>query len=178
MVREISSGGVVVRRRDGRWWMAAIEPQMSGAPAPRRKPVLALPKGLVEPGERPEATALRETREETGVQATLVRKLADIRYIYVRSWGDRERVFKIVSFYLLAYRSGRLGRISPEMRIEVRRAEWIPLEEGPRRLTYPGEQRVARLAIEHLQGLLRETQRAGGEQHSAAGTGKPQKSKA
>ena len=64
---------------------------------------MALPKGLVDAGEKPDQTALREVREETGLTATLVTKLIDIKYVYVRSWGDKQRVFKIVSFYLLRY---------------------------------------------------------------------------
>jgi 8-oxo-dGTP pyrophosphatase MutT (NUDIX family) len=67
--------------------------------------VLALPKGLVDPGEKPLETALREVQEETGVTAELIAKLADIKYVYTRSWGDGSRVFKIVSFYLMRYRS-------------------------------------------------------------------------
>ena len=61
----------------------------------------------------------------------MVAKLADIKYIYVRNWGDRARVSKVVSFFLLMYRSGRLGNISPAMRVEVQNAFWLPLEEAP-----------------------------------------------
>ena len=50
--------------------------------------------------------------------------------MYVRSWGDKERVFKIVSFYLLRYASGTIDDVSEEMRIEVARAKWIPLDDG------------------------------------------------
>jgi 8-oxo-dGTP pyrophosphatase MutT (NUDIX family) len=112
--------------------------------------VLALPKGLVDPGEKPEETALREVREETGLVATTIAKLADIKYVYVRSWGDQQRVFKIVSFYLLRYESGEIDDVSREMRIEVRRALWIPLEEGPRKLSYRGERDVVRRAQQYL----------------------------
>ncbi len=149
MVREFSAGGVVLRRRQGRWWSAVIEPQ--GKPKNRASAtVLALPKGNVDPGERPEQTAVREVREETGVEAELVCKLDDIKYIYVRSWGDHQRVFKVVSFYLLRYRSGRIGQISPEMRREVRQALWVPLDEAPRKLSYRGEREVVKLALEYV----------------------------
>jgi 8-oxo-dGTP pyrophosphatase MutT (NUDIX family) len=156
MVREISSGGVVVRKAEQGWEIAVIEPQKDGstpAVAKKRSPkvVLALPKGLVDPGEKAEQTALREVREETGVTGRLVTKLADIKYVYVRSWGDQERVFKIVSFYLLKYETGEIGAISPEMRIEVERALWIPLETADRKLAYRGEREVVRRAQKYLQ---------------------------
>jgi 8-oxo-dGTP pyrophosphatase MutT (NUDIX family) len=109
-----------------------------------------LPKGLVDEGEKAEQTAVREVREETGVEAELVSKLTDIKYFYVRTWSDKQRVFKIVSFFLLLYRSGRIGEISEEMRIEVERALWLPLEEAAEKLTYKGEREVVRKAQEYL----------------------------
>jgi 8-oxo-dGTP pyrophosphatase MutT (NUDIX family) len=159
MVREISAGGVVVRNKDGDWWMAAIELPAEPAPAAgpskralrtRPKPVLCLPKGLVDPGEKALEAALREVREETGITSVPVTKLADIRYVYVRSWGDGERVFKIVSFYLLRYESGRIDNIAEEMRIEVARARWVRLEEAAKLLAYKGEKQIARQALEYV----------------------------
>jgi 8-oxo-dGTP pyrophosphatase MutT (NUDIX family) len=154
MVREISAGGVVVRRMDNGegWSLAAIEPQRedSASKGKSAKTVLALPKGLVDKGETAEQTAVREIFEETGLTATLITKLADIKYVYVRTWGDQQRVFKIVSFYLLKYKSGRIDEISPNMRIEVKHARWIPLEGAEKALTYKGEKDMARRAVEYL----------------------------
>jgi len=135
--------------------VAVIEPQREPTPdtsakKSSQKVVLALPKGLVDPGEKAEQTALREVLEETGIIATPVAKLTDIKYVYVRSWGDGERVFKIVSFYLLKYKSGKIGDISPEMEIEVKRALWIPLEEATTKLAYKGEREVVARAQEYL----------------------------
>lgn len=151
MAREISAGGVVVRRMRDRWWIAVIEPQSSRARrAQQREPTMALPKGLVDVGEQPEQTAVREVHEETGLIAEQVAKLKDIRYVYLRTWGDGQRVFKLVSFYLLRYVGGKIGEISAEMRHEVRAAAWIPLEDAPRRLSYPGERGVAQAASEYV----------------------------
>jgi 8-oxo-dGTP pyrophosphatase MutT (NUDIX family) len=166
MIREFSAGGVVLRCMSDVWHIAVIEPQKEAAEtasaedasaitAKKRrpaatKPVLALPKGLIDAGEKPEETAIREVREETGVTATLIHKLADSRYVYVRSWGDKQRVFKLVSFYLLQYESGRIDDLTPEMRVEVRRAFWLPLEEAATKLAYGGERQVARKAQEYL----------------------------
>jgi 8-oxo-dGTP pyrophosphatase MutT (NUDIX family) len=159
MLREISSGGVVVRRAGDAWELAVIEPQREESVAAkssqsdkkRHKEILALPKGLVDPGEKSEAAALREVCEETGIAAVTLAKLTDIKYVYVRTWGDGQRVFKIVSFYLLRYDSGTIDAITPEMRIEVKRALWIPLEEAERRLVYRGEKEVVRLAKKYLE---------------------------
>jgi 8-oxo-dGTP pyrophosphatase MutT (NUDIX family) len=161
MIREISAGGVVVRNKDGAWWTAAIE-LPSGVPSAtldpgkraaraKPKPILCLPKGLLDPGEKPIEAALREVREETGITAVPITKLGDSKYAYVRSWGDGERVFKIVSFYLLRYESGRIDNLAEDMRIEVARAQWIRLEDAPKLLAYGGEKQMARKALEYLQ---------------------------
>ena len=167
MVREISAGGVVLRKRGGAWWMAAIEPPTEAPDASatppaatqvdplrhsvaRRKRVLALPKGLVDPGEKPLQTAIREIFEETGVNAELVTKLGDSKYVYTRAWGDRQRVFKIVSFYLMKYRSGRINDITAAMRIEVARARWVRLEDAAKLLAYGGEKQMARRALDYV----------------------------
>src|SRR5690348_15347274 len=159
MLREISAGAVVVRKGPNGWEIAVIEPQRDanttgqGAPSDkkRQKQIVALPKGLVDPGEKPEETALREVREETGVSGVKLAKLTDIKYMYVRTWGDNQRVFKIVSFYLLRYESGEIDKIAPSMRIEVKRALWIPLEGAERKLAYRGERDVVRLAQKYLE---------------------------
>lgn len=158
-MREISSGGVVVRNNDGAWWVALIEPHgdaFGKANLPKRagravsKTVLCLPKGLVDPGEKALDAALREVKEETGITAGLVTKLADIKYMYVRTWSDGERVFKIVSFYLLRYLSGTIDQISEDMRIEVARALWVPLLDAPKLLAYKGEKQMARQALDYV----------------------------
>ena len=138
--------------------MAAIGPAGDSEPgakpprvaATKPKKVLALPKGLVDPGEKALETAVREVFEETGVTAEVVSKLADIKYVYTRAWGDGQRVFKIVSFYLMRYLSGRINVIAPEMRIEVARARWIRLEDAPKLLAYKGEREMAQRAVEYV----------------------------
>jgi 8-oxo-dGTP pyrophosphatase MutT (NUDIX family) len=144
MRREFSAGGVLVRRLRGRWHLAAIRP--GGKP----EGVWALPKGLIGAGEDPAATAIREVEEETGVRGRLDRKLGDVRYVY--TWRG-ERVFKVVSFYLVRYSRGRLGAIPPEFAHEVAEARWLPLEDAPRLLAYGGERDMAAKAIRELGGV-------------------------
>jgi 8-oxo-dGTP pyrophosphatase MutT (NUDIX family) len=138
MKREFSAGGVVVRRLRGRWWLAAIRP--NGKP----EGTWALPKGLIDPGETGAATAVREVAEETGVQGRLEGKLGDVRYVY--TWRG-ERIFKVVSFFLVGYTGGRIGEIPPEFRKEVAEARWLPLEEAPHLLAYKGEREMAQKAL-------------------------------
>jgi 8-oxo-dGTP pyrophosphatase MutT (NUDIX family) len=142
MRREFSAGGVVVRRIRGAWHLAAIRPG-------GKTDVWALPKGLVGKGEAPADTALREVGEETGVRGRLVEKLGDVRYVY--TWKG-ERVFKVVSFFLVRYSGGRLGDIPDAFRHEVAETRWLALEDAPRVLTYKGEREMAAKALQLIAG--------------------------
>jgi 8-oxo-dGTP pyrophosphatase MutT (NUDIX family) len=139
--REFSAGGVLVRRLRGEYVVAAIRP--GGRPPG----LWALPKGNIGPGEDAAAAAVREVAEETGARGKPERKLGDVRYVY--TW-DGERIFKIVSFYLLHYTGGRLGDVPPQFAHEVAEARWLPLVEAPRLLAYKGEREMARKALESL----------------------------
>jgi 8-oxo-dGTP pyrophosphatase MutT (NUDIX family) len=130
---EFSAGGVVVR--DGH--CIVIVPTRRAADGSK---VLALPKGHPDGEESAADAALREVREETGVEAALVEKLGDIRYWYMR--GGR-RIAKVVSFFLLDYVSGVLEDHDQE----VEHAEWMALDEAARRLTYKGERDMAVAAL-------------------------------
>jgi 8-oxo-dGTP pyrophosphatase MutT (NUDIX family) len=106
-----------------------------------------LPKGLIDRGESPAESALREGLEETGLRSRLVTKLGDIRYVY--TW-EGERVFKIVSFYLAHATGGRIGELPPGMEVEVAEVRWLPLDEAPHLLAYPGEREMAAKALQEL----------------------------
>ena len=134
MIREFSAGGLVIRNLRGRPHLAVIRV---------RDEILALPKGHPEKGESSQEAALREVREETGLEATPLEKLGDIRYWYAR---DGERVLKVVSFFLFRYRSGRLANHDQE----VDEALWIPLEEAPERLAYRSEKEIAQTALSRV----------------------------
>jgi 8-oxo-dGTP pyrophosphatase MutT (NUDIX family) len=141
MQREFSAGGVLVRRLKGRWMLAAIRP--GGRPAG----LWALPKGRIDDGERAEETALREVTEETGAHGRSLGKLGDVRYVF--TW-EGERIFKIVSFFLVRYQGGRLGDLPEEFRHEVAEVRWLPLEDAPHLLAYGGERDMARKALSML----------------------------
>ena len=134
MIREFSAGGVVVRRMQGRPFVAVVRV---------RDEILALPKGHPDGEESAAEAARREVREETGLEAELVERLGEVKYWYVRGG---ERVMKIVAFFLFRYRSGSVENHDHE----VEEALWIPLDEAPRRLAYKGEREMAEAAISRL----------------------------
>jgi 8-oxo-dGTP pyrophosphatase MutT (NUDIX family) len=127
----------------GRWWIATVQPRRE-----RERPeVWALPKGLIDPGERGAETAVREVLEETGLRAVVDRKLGDVRYVY--TWQG-ERVFKVVSFFLLRATGGRIGDLPAGMEVEVAQARWAPLDDAPTLLSYRGEREIAAKAADVL----------------------------
>ena len=128
----------------GRPMVAAIRPN-------GRDRVWALPKGRIDEGETAADAAVREVREETGVEGRVVEKLGDVRYVYTASWKGGARIFKVVSFFLLRAGRGRIGEIAEEMRIEVAEARWLPLDEAPQLLTYGGEREMAARALERVE---------------------------
>jgi 8-oxo-dGTP pyrophosphatase MutT (NUDIX family) len=121
--------------------MAAIRP--AGKPAG----LWALPKGRIDDGESGETTALREVEEETGARGRSLGKLGDVKYWF--NWKG-ERIFKVVSFFLVRYESGKLGDITDAFRHEVAEVRWLPLEEAPRLLAYKGEKEMAEKALAFL----------------------------
>jgi 8-oxo-dGTP pyrophosphatase MutT (NUDIX family) len=137
LIREFSAGGVVIRRFRGRPFMAAV--RVKGGT------VLALPKGHIDEGEGMAEAAAREVREETGVEATLVEKLGDVRYWYQR--GGR-RVAKRVAFFLFEFRSGSLEDHDDE----IVEAKWMPLEQAVEELSHDGEREMVRKAISRRSG--------------------------
>ena len=134
MIREFSSGGVMIRTFRGRPFVAVVHP---------KEGVVALPKGHPEDEEAAVDAAAREVREEAGVHGEPVEKLGDIRYWYFRGG---ERVLKVVSFFLFRYRSGSVR----DHDHEVESAAWLPLEEAPEKLTYKGEREMAAAALSVL----------------------------
>ena len=115
---------------------------------PHGRSLWALPKGHVDPGESAEQTATREVWEETGLKATLLAPLGEIRYVYQ---FRGQRIFKRVHFFLFRYHSGVLGDIQHEgQRVEVDEARWVPLVRVAALLGYKGEKAIAARAVRML----------------------------
>ncbi|HXG53284.1 MAG TPA: divalent cation tolerance protein CutA [candidate division Zixibacteria bacterium] len=138
-VREVSAGGIVFRRRGGAYETVLI----------RVRHRWTLPKGHVEEGESTEQAALREVREETGLEGAVVQKLGDIRYSYrdKSKEGEAIRIYKRVFFYLLRYVKGDVR----DHDHEVEEARWFPMEQAIRRLKFATERKMVHRALSVLE---------------------------
>ena len=142
--RQVSAGGVAFRRS------APNENAQIALVCVGAECRWQLPKGIVEPGESPEAAAIREVREEAGIETSVVAPLETVEYWYVgtQHGGERVRYHKFVHFFLLAYERGDVR----DHDAEVEDARWVPTEEAIGLLAFKSEQRVMREAQALLAG--------------------------
>lgn len=129
-VREVSAGGVIYRRGKNQIEVALIHTGKRWG----------LPKGHVEPGEHIEETAVREVREETGLQGKIERKLGPIAYRYrgKSPRGGPIRIAKRVTFFLLEYLEGEVHGHD----YEVDEARWFALDEALAKISFASEQKI------------------------------------
>jgi len=131
--RAESSGGVVFRGQPGSIEVCLVGRAESG--------IWALPKGTPVSGESREETALRETREETGLEVRILEPVDSITYWFVlRS----TRVCKSVYYYLMEAVGGDTSLHDPE----YDRVAWFPVGEALRVMTYPNEVEILRRATQ------------------------------
>ena len=134
--QQTSSGGVIFRENpDGVVEVALI--------ARRNASIWCLPKGLIEDSETPEETALRETREETGLDSRILEKIGEISYNFY-SREDKSRVEKRVHFFLQQY----IGGDEKNHDWEVDEVRWYPLEKALEILKYENERLIMKRAAE------------------------------
>jgi 8-oxo-dGTP pyrophosphatase MutT (NUDIX family) len=136
--REVSAGGVVYRR-DG----DSIEVVLASRRTRRGELAWGLAKGGIEEGESLEDAAVREVREETGIEAEIEGSLGDTRYFYV--W-EETRIRKTVHFFLMRATGGDPIDRDDEME-EIR---WFPIERALKRAAYRGERDVIGRALDRL----------------------------
>lgn len=137
--KRVSSGGVIYRGSKGGFEVALVEL--------KNKKVWCLPKGLIDKGEDPPTTALREVREETGLTGEMVDKIGHISYWYFLK-DDMIRIHKTVHFFLLKYLRGSTDNHDHE----VDEARWFPIDEAIRNLTYKSEKEI----MQKARGMIKE----------------------
>ncbi len=132
---QVSSGGVIFRRSNDMVEIALV--------AVKGGDVWCLPKGLVEKGETPEETAMREVAEETGLRGKVIKKIGDISYwYYIR--GENAKCRKTVHFYLMEYEGGSTDDHS----WEVDKAAWFIMDEALNKVSYKGDRGILEKARE------------------------------
>ena len=142
---QVSAGGVAFRWQDSLPELAIVS----------MKPKLRwqLPKGIVDPGEAPQITAVREVREEAGIETDLISSIETIEYWYRSTkYGKPVRFHKFVHFYLLEYRRGDVS----DHDHEVEEARWVSFEEAINMLAFKSEREVVEQAREMLEALGRD----------------------
>lgn len=135
----ISAGGVAYKTIEDRTEIAIIRTSKEGR--------WQLPKGIIDPGETPEQAALREVREEAGIDCELLKKIHSIDYWYVDRWGQSPvRVHKHVHFFLMRFLRGDIADHDDEVD-EVR---WSEIDETLDLLAFRAEKQVLTKAKEMI----------------------------
>lgn len=132
---QISAGGVAFRKRKKQ-----IEVALISAGDNNR---WQLPKGIVDKGESTEEAAVREVREEAGIDSAIVGRIDKVEYWYF--WnedGQRVRYHKFVYFYLLRYESGDVRDHDDE----VNEARWVEIDEAIKLLAFNSEKKIVEKA--------------------------------
>lgn len=134
MVREFSAGGIVLK--DSKVLLIK-----NAAMRDPKKAYWGFPKGHINPGEKSEEAALREIKEETGIEARIVKKLGDSRYVFTK---EGEKVFKVVVFFILEYVS---GEIVPQ-ELEVLDVGWYEADEALKMLSFKKDKEFLQQVID------------------------------
>ncbi len=136
MKRQVSCGGVIYRRHEGRCEVALILRSTR-----KGEKIWCLPKGLMQEGESTEQTARREVREETGLEGKVQEKLGEIQYVFY-SLEERSKIQKTVHFFLMECLQGSVE----DHDAEVEEARWFPIEEAKEQLVYENEYEILKKA--------------------------------
>ena len=138
---QFSAGGVAFRKRDGQVEVALISVGDENR--------WQLPKGLVDKGESTEAAAVREVREEAGIETEVVERIDKVEYWYFwKEEGKRVRYHKFVYFYLLRYKSGDVA----DHDREVNEARWVEVDDAIEILAFNSEKKI----VEEAKALIRQ----------------------
>ena len=139
--RQVSAGGVIFRKTDLSIEIALV--------AVKGGKVWCIPKGIIDKGETPEVTAVREVSEETGLQGRIIEKLGEISYWYYIK-EEEARCRKTVHFFLIEYESGDISKHD----YEVDMVSWFPIDEALSKASYKGEKEIIEKARKILENRM------------------------
>ncbi len=135
-----SAGGVIFKKNEGIFEVALI--------ATKKNTIWTLPKGIIDKGEQPEITAIREIAEETGLLGEIVEKIDDKTYWFFNK-NENRKYKKTVSYFLLRYISGDIENFS----WEVDDAKWFSIDEALKMVSYKTDKEVLKKAKEKLEQM-------------------------
>lgn len=139
IIRQVSSGGVIFRKNDDSVEIALV--------AVKDSKVWCLPKGIINKGEEPDETAIREVSEETGLKGRVIEKLGEINYWYYLK-EEEAKCRKTVHFYLLEYEGGDISKHD----WEVDKAAWFQIDDALKIASHKNERDIIEKARERLVG--------------------------
>lgn len=134
MKREFSAGGIVFNRKG-----QVLLTRSAGSG------YWQFPKGNISKGESSKEAALREVKEEGGVEAEIIAKVDDSKYVYTHP-ESKEKIFKVVTFYLMRYLSGDIA----DHDWEVSDSGWFFPEEALKKLSFS----VQKQFLKKARGIL------------------------
>ncbi|MFM9141337.1 MAG: NUDIX hydrolase [Actinomycetota bacterium] len=139
-VDEISAGGLVIDQSGTKGLLIG---RIDARDKSRERLLWSLPKGHIEEGESPEAAALREVKEETGIESEISKSLGVIDFWFM---AGGKRIHKTVHHFLFKETG---GKIAPQVS-EVDDVRWFPLTEIVDRLAYPDEKKLIARSKEQI----------------------------
>ncbi|MBI2596639.1 NUDIX domain-containing protein [Candidatus Daviesbacteria bacterium] len=150
MKREFSAGGIVFNDKGQVLLIQRSQKKdllrrtLPSADAERKH--WSFPKGLIDPGQTTKEAALREVKEEGGVEAEIIDKIGYSKYVYT---FNNEKIFKVVTYFLMKFLSG-----DPSLHDwEVEEAGWYIPEDALKQLTFSQDKVLLKEALKFYENI-------------------------
>jgi 8-oxo-dGTP pyrophosphatase MutT (NUDIX family) len=141
--REYSAGGIVYKKEDGKIGWLIVQP--SAEDQPWRQGRWQLPKGWIDEGETGQKAAIREVKEEGGVEAEVIEKIDRINIFFYDE--NKQKVVKNIVFFLMKYQKGS----EKDHDSETKEVVWLPYQKAHQRLTFKSEKKILEKAKKILE---------------------------
>lgn len=139
MRREFSAGGIVFNNKNQ---VLLIN---NAAMRDPNKSYWGFPKGHIDPGEKSQDGAVREVKEETGLEVTVIDKIGDSKYVFQASG---EKIFKVVIMFLMEVGNDQIT-IQQE---ELLDTAWFEPEEALEKISFSNDKALLKKALEIRNG--------------------------